>query len=135
MEFPKKYQSRNSTKLFIIFLLAYNVPNYDISLKEFLTYFNLSWHFQEYFRNSFKKCHYFKSLKLTWCGTLNVISKHHKHLNSFAGCINVISTPSWPSYQIRFFSPERNILAEAQDALKNAFLFSGIVPNMECHTP
>ena len=44
-------------------------------------------------------------------------------------------TPSWPSYQIRFFSPERNILAEAQDALKNAFLFSGIVPNMECHTP
>ena len=44
-------------------------------------------------------------------------------------------TPPWPSYQIRFSSPETNILAEAQDALKNAFLFSGIVPNMECHTP
>ena len=46
---------------------------------------------------------------------------------------NDAHTPTWPSYQIRFFSPERNILAEAQDALKNAFLFSGIVPNMECH--
>ena len=34
---------------------------------------------------------------------------------------NIHHTPPWPSYQIRFFSPETNILAEAQVSLKNAW--------------
>ena len=48
---------------------------------------------------------------------------------------NTYSTPGWWSYQPQNNCPETNILAEAQDALKNAFLFSGIVPNKKCHTP
>ena len=30
-----------------------------------------------------------------------------------------VLTPPWPSYQIRFFDSERDILAEAQVSLKN----------------
>ena len=45
-----------------------------------------------------------------------------------------LDTPGWWSYQPQNNYPETNILAEAQDALKNAFLFRRIVPNMKCHT-